>query len=616
MPLSSFHIEEILLPRLQQLRADALELEREFAPLIKSVDHAHRASARNLLHYLALRQSDLRDLQNNLAQLGLSRLGRAEAHTLSSIDAVINALRALADLPRLPPQENEIDFNSGAKRLADHAMALFGSSPDRHAGRIMVTMPSEAAHDPSLVRTLLLAGMNVMRINCAHDGPDEWIAMIRHLREAEKSVGRHCRVYADLAGPKLRTGEIRASGRLVEFKVKRDIWGHTVEPARILLTASANFEPLPTTVDAILQLDTDLLKKIQAGDVLEVDDARGSIRRLTLSEQIGDGWLGECLRHAYIADGAGCRLYRETERMAEGKVGPLPEVSQPILLNVGDLLCLTRSAEPGMPATYDSYGKLLHPASIPCTLSAVFETAKAGEPVWFDDGKIGGEIYSNDGDIITIKITHAAPQGSKLRPEKGINLPLTEFDVPALSVADLENLQLLAPLIDIVGLSFVRSSADVAELHRHLHEMGVSNLGTILKIETRQAFENLPMILLESLRHAPVGIMVARGDLAVEVGFERLAEVQEEILWLCEAAHVPVVWATQVLDNMARRGLPSRAEVSDAAHAVRAECVMLNKGPYIVETVTFLSGILSRMSGHQAKQRPMMRPLSVSRLRQ
>jgi pyruvate kinase len=108
--------------------------------------------------------------------------------------------------------------------------------------------------------------------------------------------------------------------------------------------------------------------------------------------------------------------------------------------------------------------------------------------------------------------------------------------------------------------------------------------------------------------------MVARGDLAVEIGFERLAEVQEEMLWLCEAAHVPVIWATQVLESMAKNGLPSRAEVSDAALSIRAECVMLNKGPYIVETVRFLADVLERMAGHLNKRSQMMRQLSVSHI--
>jgi len=88
--------------------------------------------------------------------------------------------------------------------------------------------------------------------------------------------------------------------------------------------------------------------------------------------------------------------------------------------------------------------------------------------------------------------------------------------------------------------------------------------------------------------------------------------VQEEILWMCEAAHIPVIWATQVLEQLTREGFPSRAEVSDAAQAERAECVMLNKGPYLVETLSMLNGILSRMHRHQEKKRPLLGPLGVA----
>ena len=103
--------------------------------------------------------------------------------------------------------------------------------------------------------------------------------------------------------------------------------------------------------------------------------------------------------------------------------------------------------------------------------------------------------------------------------------------------------------------------------------------------------------------------MIARGDLAAEIGFERLAEVQEEIMWACEAAHIPVIWATQVLDSLARTGQPSRAEVTDAAMAVRAECVMLNKGPHIVEAIGVLDSILVRMQSHHQKKRSLLRRL-------
>jgi pyruvate kinase len=95
----------------------------------------------------------------------------------------------------------------------------------------------------------------------------------------------------------------------------------------------------------------------------------------------------------------------------------------------------------------------------------------------------------------------------------------------------------------------------------------------------------------------------------VEIGYQRLAEMQEEILWLCEAAHVPVVWATQVLERLVKRGMPSRAEMTDAAMAERAECVVLNKGPYIASAVSVLDDVLRRMETHQLKKTPQLRAL-------
>jgi len=114
------------------------------------------------------------------------------------------------------------------------------------------------------------------------------------------------------------------------------------------------------------------------------------------------------------------------------------------------------------------------------------------------------------------------------------------------------------------------------------------------------------------MRSAASGVMVARGDLAVECGYERLAEVQEEILWMAEASHMPVIWATQVLERLAKEGIPSRAEITDAAMGERAECVMLNKGPHIVAAVRALDDILTRMQAHQRKKTAMLRHLMLA----
>jgi len=124
---------------------------------------------------------------------------------------------------------------------------------------------------------------------------------------------------------------------------------------------------------------------------------------------------------------------------------------------------------------------------------------------------------------------------------------------------------------------------------------------------------NLPAILFEALKYDPVGLMIARGDLAVELSFERLAEMQEELLWFGEACHLPVIWATQVLDSVAHTGLPTRAEVTDAAMSMRAECVMLNKGPYIASATRMLADIIRKMEAHQYKKRSLYRQLAVAR---
>ena len=96
------------------------------------------------------------------------------------------------------------------------------------------------------------------------------------------------------------------------------------------------------------------------------------------------------------------------------------------------------------------------------------------------------------------------------------------------------------------------------------------------------------------------------GDLAIETGWDNIGRIQEEILSLCQAAHIPEIWATQVLENLAKLGIPSRAEITDAAMAQRADCVMLNKGPYILNAIQLLSTILKDMEPYWEKNAPMM----------
>jgi pyruvate kinase len=236
---------------------------------------------------------------------------------------------------------------------------------------------------------------------------------------------------------------------------------------------------------------------------------------------------------------------------------------------------------------------------------------RKGERIWFDDGRIGGIVRSSGDKRVEVEITDARDGGEHLGADKGINLPETRLDLAALTAKDIEDLAVVAVHADIVGMSFAQSADDVTALRSRLVELGAGDKGLMLKIETQRGFEHLPEMLLAAMAGPAAGVMIARGDLAVECGYERMAEVQEEILWACEAAHMPVVWATQVLETQARTGLPSRAEITDAAMGGRAECVMLNKGPHILDAMRTLSDILRRMQQHQSKKRPLLRALKA-----
>ena len=226
------------LSELAAIRADMVAGLAMSQPHLAKVHANYRDSARNLLHYLALRRRDLRPLQLHLAALGLSSLGRAESHVLATVDAVLGVLHRLVQRAWQPaPQKTAvIDFTHGERLLAEHTDALLGSATTERKVRIMVTMPSEAADDYLLVHNLLQQGMDCMRINCAHDDAAAWARMIEHLRQAERSLGRSCRVVMDLAGPKLRTGPLEPGPAVVRIRPSRDAFGRVTAPARVWLT--------------------------------------------------------------------------------------------------------------------------------------------------------------------------------------------------------------------------------------------------------------------------------------------------------------------------------------------------------------------------------------------
>jgi len=604
---------ERTLAALRTLRERALEFETIHAGELDAVEPHFRNSARNLLHYLSIRQQDIRNLQQDLHALGLSSLGVLESHALATLNAVITNVEALAGATHSAVAAPPVDFLTGPLLLRDHARRLLGPKPRHRSVRVMVTMPGEAAVNQRLIEDLLRAGMDVMRINCAHDDADAWRRMAENLRHAEQAVGRHCRIQADLAGPKLRTGPVAPVGHFLRVKPRRDPMGRMLAPSQVWLTPDGAAEPAPPGA-SVLPLVGGPDDGWQVGDLLEFTDLRGRERDLRVTACVGRSAVAEAERTFYVEQDQALSIWRAGTPAGTCRVGPLPGVVRPIVLEAGDCLVLTREAAPGRAAERDPAGGVVRPAEIHCTLEAAFDRVRPGDRVWLDDGKIGGSAESSDGERIEVRITQAPPGGARLRAEKGINFPDTELGLAALTAKDLEDLKAVVEFADMVALSFLRGPEDVLALEDRLHELGAGRLGIVLKIENAAAFRNLPRILLASLHSPPVGVMVARGDLAVEIGFQRLSEVQEEILWLCEAAHVPVIWATQVLEGLAKAGAPTRAEVSDAVMSSRAECVMLNKGPRVVSTVEFLVDILNRMEEHHDKRMALLRRLSVSEI--
>ncbi|MGE3919084.1 MAG: pyruvate kinase, partial [Hyphomicrobiaceae bacterium] len=413
-------------------------------------------SAANLAHYLAFRRRDLRTLQRSLMKLGLSSLGRLESRVLPTLVAVKAALAALARLPQEEAPSGNTFF-AGEWLLRTRTDELLGPSTSSRHRALLVTCPTEAADDPSFMLALARRGIEAVRINCAHVSPDRWERLILNARAAEKTSGRRLKIFMDLGGPKIRTGEMR----------------------------------LPEGPE-----------RVKKGALLAIVPS-GGLERVVL---------------------------------------------------------------------YDEH------CSIECTLPEALSAARVGDRVYVDDGKLAAKVERKEPWGLVARVTQAATKGVRLKRVKGLNFPDTTLKIAALTDKDRTDLDFVAAHADGIGFSFVQSAADVEMLQDALRERRPRDwrtLSLILKIETARAVRNLPDIVVHAAGRQPTAIMIARGDLAIEIGFARTAEMQEEILWIGEAAHVPVIWATQVLEHLVRKGTPSRGEMTDAAMAARAECVML-----------------------------------------
>ncbi|WP_134440034.1 pyruvate kinase [Methylacidiphilum caldifontis] len=593
-----------LIKLLFSIYKEALQAEQTYHSLIDSAHSDNRLSASNLIHYLVLRRYDLRQIQDALSDWGISSLGRSESCVLWSLEKVLEALGQ-----EVPSRPYPLSRQEGAALLVRNKQRLLGESHLGSPCSIMVTLPTEAAENPKLIEELLRAGMNVVRINCGHDNPEVWSKMIENSRKASSQLGYSCKILMDLPGPKLRIVSLDPAIKACAIRPKRDLLGKIVDPGWVWIGSEEQRTDPPIKANSFLRFPREWVEVLKEGDTIRFFDARGKGRTLKIDQQIEKGWLAHSIETAYLKEGiVFVHLPHSPEQPQRAAVLKSLSPQQPFLLvrNKDRLWICKDNGLFNHKEEVVGFLRISHPQ--------ILADIKAEEQIWFDDGKVGGKVIHSDSRGILVEITHVQPNGYKLRVDRGINLPFSDLKISALTEQDIRSLSFVVKHADAVGISFLRLPSDIDDLDQALSKESISELGIVLKIETRKGFENLPLILLKAMKYRSIGVMIARGDLAVECGYERLAEVQEEILWIAEAAHIPVIWATQVLESLAKTGIPSRAEVTDAAMAQRSECVMLNKGPYIVEAVKSLVDILKRMEAHQRKKRSMLRKLQIASL--
>ncbi|HAM79649.1 pyruvate kinase [Ornithinibacillus bavariensis] len=432
-------------------------------------------SIKNLCSYLALNSIVKPEINSILVEEGFLPLNKSSSHIMYTINKIIEHLEGSGNSHK----NDYLTVKDSIVRREMRSIELFGRGND-DIPNIMVTLDASMLENPKVFEELILGGMTIARINCAHDNLDIWKSLIHTLRATEERMNNtadatisSCKIYIDLPGPKIRIGKLKVSKQKGEYI------------------------------------------KVKKGDTL--------------------------------------RIYRDCHYF-------------------------------GSPSSNET------PASIGITIPKALRNVRVGDRISIDDGKIFAKVTSVQKEYIDSEIVLARNKVEKLKPNKGINFPdsLVHLSVPTVTERDLIILENMHQEIDMVGISFINQPKDIQIVKEKIEQLSSEKIGIIAKIETKQALFSLSQIILEGLNHQPFGVMIARGDLAVEIGMEQLASAQEGIMEICDAGHVPIIWATGVLDRMNKKNIPSISEITDAYWGLRADCIMLNKGPYVPYSIEFI----------------------------
>lgn len=562
-------------------------------------------SLRNLAAYLNLRSQNVTKLQNELTNLGLSSLGRAQSCIINSINQELAIVSKLLkkELHYSKIDEDALSFEE-SKLIHLKNSEVFGRSKDTYTTKIMVTLPSLDENSPKLIQSLIKNGATVLRINTAHDDVNAWQTMAKLIKEENKQQQKDTKIYVDLAGPKNRTEYIQKlftpfkigswrNPKLVEI-ISNDIEGNFTTKGE--KDCSGNNQ-------SKLAVEKDFFESLKNYDELTVDDFE---RETTQTYKViikDDRVFIEVNKKITIYENSALYLENEDNDMMS-RVTNFELKPQNIRVFKTNKIIITSKNIIGQADFI--YEDILYAGIIGCTNKAIFDFVNIGEDIFIDDGKIACKIIDKIDLGIVCEVTLAKENGTLLKEEKGINFPSTNLNIPAITSSDEKNFQDIVAFADIIGLSFAQDANDIKKLQEMLHVSQKEDTAIVPKIETKKALENLPEILEQLLLSKKYALMIARGDLAIEVGFENLPYIQEEILNICEAAHVPVIYATQILEGKMKTNLATRSEVTDAALAQRADCIMLNKGPYVLDTLIVLKHILRQVHTQFQKNRQLL----------
>ncbi|KAL1552761.1 pyruvate kinase [Salvia divinorum] len=615
-----------ILDKLKAVHLHILAMEQWNVSRLKICHQNYSASAINMLHYLALKSLDTEQIKEELSSIGLMNLETINTHVLSSLSGCIEMLfnsksdsllglkvssEGLPVHQRLGDKNVDLGMTAMGNKASSNRDLLLGKLQSLKLAHIMVTVGQEAAENDTHITDLISSGATIFRINCAHGNTELWSKIITTVKRCSHLLEKPCQILMDLAGPKLRTGRLKDGPCVVKISPKRNALGRIICGAQVwLFPQGAGLPPSHLSPDVILQVDGEkFLNKLEVDDSVRFTDASGKRRCLRILSKYpvfsGAGFMAECSKTAYVESGTALYLKEKGKKSSVGYVVSVPPAEQFVRLRVGDLLVLTRdSSDKQDTSPCSAVGT--HKMTCPC--GYLFDSVKPGDPIAFDDGKIWGVIKGTSISEVVVTITHAGPKGTKLGSEKSINIPQSNIRYEGLTSKDLMDLDFVAAHADMVGVSFIRDVHDIVVLRQELSKRKISKLGVVLKIETQGGFEKLPLLILEAMKSGnPLGVMIARGDLAVECGWEKLADIQEEIMSICSAAHLPVILATQVLESLVKTGVPTRAEITDAAIGRRASCVMLNKGKHIAKAVSTLDTILnSQFTNAKAELKPLV----------